>query len=610
MAARAVARRLRLPVCLAGAGAGLALYVRDADKEYRALPEEALPQHYDPVQIAAVWRKHPRCAIARLTEIGAATLPFCVRLAADYTYSCVTRTANAADSEAQQTQRAKELREILTKLGPTFIKFGQMLSIRPDAIPPSAVYELQKLCDAVPSYPTIEALKLIECELGRPAVQMFDELDGATQPIAAASLGQVYRCRLRGSGQQVALKVQRPDMIRAVSLDLYLLRCVMHAVEWFKKNILTGILGAADRSSFDVKLLDTFANASYKELDYVHEGNNLERFRTELVPLLNGKVRVPQCFWEVTSRKVLVTEWIEGEQLAKSSPAVINRLITTGVDCFLTQLLRVSFFHSDPHPGNLLVDAEERLVLIDFGLCAHIDSLDSRAITSAIVNLMRGHVEGLVDDAIALRFLPADVDKTALLPPLRRIFDQGRLAAAHELTTRSRKGGIGTAQRRAQFSAISRDLNQIFYEFPFSVPDYFALLTRALIVLEGIALTGDPDFDLFQAAYPYAAKHAAKLFGASQFASMLGEAAIAASSLQSVVSPTAEADVSDGLATRSYEAPRRFLIDCDGTQHGVRTEALMEAVQQNHVVAPSTFACCASPEMGIIGTGQHRRGTP
>jgi hypothetical protein len=155
------------------------------------------------------------------------------------------------------------------------------------------------------------------------------------------------------------------------------------------------------------------------------------------------------------------------------------------------------------------------------------------------VHLMRGEVEALVEDAVTLRFLPADVDRAALLPPLKRVFARGKLAAA-ELES-VRRGGEGARQgvdqgaganggygaiesKRAQFSAISRELNQIFFEFPFTVPEYFALITRALIVLEGIAISGDKDFDLFQAAYPYAARHAARLFGTSQIASMLGEA--------------------------------------------------------------------------------------
>ena len=201
----------------------------------------------------------------------------------------------------------------------------------------------------------------------------------------------------------------------------------------------------------------------------------------------------------------------------------------------------MGFFHSDPHPGNLLVDSQDRLVLIDFGLCAEIAQFDARQLTSAIVHLMRGEVEALVEDAVTLRFLPPDVDRDALLPPLKRIFAQGKLAAAElEAAKRDRKaqphggGGAGMLEgygamesKRAQFSAISRELNQIFFEFPFTVPEYFALITRALIVLEGIALTGDKDFDIFRASYPYAARHAASVFGAGELATMLGAAAAA-----------------------------------------------------------------------------------
>jgi len=539
-------RRLRAPATALGTSAlATSLYVRGADQEFVAVSESELPLTYDPDRISTVWSTHPRCVLARMRTIALAAVPFSARLVTDFIVH--RRDEPASQRDARHAERARELRNVLTDLGPTFIKFGQMLSIRPDVLPPPAVYELQKLCDAVPSYPTADALRLIEAELGRPAAEVFSGLDEVTTPIAAASLGQVYRCRLIDGGAEVAVKVQRPDMIRSVSLDLFILRQCMFAVEWFKTRVLIATFGSADRLSFDVALLDTFARASYLELDYMHEASNLERFQSELVPRMGGLVYVPSCERPLTTRKVLVTEWIEGEQLARSPPDVIKRLTAVGVACFLAQLLDVGFFHSDPHPGNLLVDAQGRLVLIDFGLCAEIAAFDSRALTSAIVHLMRADVDALIEDGVLLRFLPPDVDRAALAPPLRRIFEQGRVAAAEEIArlrvdksgAPSRGGGGGgrmagdgdrmdqysaMATKRAQFSAISRDLNQIFFEFPFTVPEYFALITRALIVLEGIALTGDPDFDLFNAAYPIAARHAASLFGASNLAMMLGEA--------------------------------------------------------------------------------------
>ncbi|EOD29507.1 hypothetical protein EMIHUDRAFT_113732 [Emiliania huxleyi CCMP1516] len=469
---RHAARRLRAPaLAVAGCAAGTSLYLRGADEEFRHVSESELPTTYDPEAFAAVWSAHPRCCLARLREIVARVAPLAAVVLRDSLRGGVPGESEA-ERDARYALRARELRGCLTDLGPTFIKAGQALSIRPDVLPPPAVYELQKLCDAVPSYPTAAALALIEAELGAPASSLF-ELDASSEPIAAASLGQVYRCRLREGGAEVALKVQRPDMIRAVSLDLYLLRRYCLFVEWFKVRVLTNLLGAAERTPFDVALLDTFARASYLELDYRHEAANLERFRTELLPRLGSSVYVPRSYPAVTTRKVLATEWIEGEQLARSPPEVINRLIATGVDCFISQLLDVGFFHSDPHPGDP----------------PPTPTLPIRHLTSAIVNLMRGDVEGLVNDAstlrslgsaITLRFLPPDVDREALLPPLRRVFEQGRLAAATQASEslggggRRRGGG-----RAAQYSA---------------------------------------------AAYPLAAQHAARLFGAKQLASMLGEA--------------------------------------------------------------------------------------
>ena len=323
MLLRATWRPLRLlgGTAAASVGAvGACLY--GADAEYRSIDESALPTVYDPEALTDIWVRHPRCALRRVGEIGVRSVPFLSKVVADYAVRrFLSPDEDVAAREARHAARAVELRLLLTELGPTFIKFGQMLSIRPDVMPPVVVHELQKLCDSVPSYPTDEALRLIEAELGRPASDVFDGLDEGTRPIAAASLGQVYRCTLRESGEEVALKVQRPDVIRAVSLDLYLMRNYMRAVEWFKVAVLTRMLGAAERTPFDVNLLDTFARASYLELDYRAEARNLQRFTDELVPRMGGAIYVPRWYARASTRKVLTTEWIEGEQVTPAPRA-------------------------------------------------------------------------------------------------------------------------------------------------------------------------------------------------------------------------------------------------------------------------------------------------
>lgn len=532
---------------------GVARY--DRQQQTTAHTERQLPLAYDPDAIATYWSNHTCVVLARIFDISSNVVPFLCRAGVAY----------ASTDQWEETKQQKwgiELRVLLSNLGPTFIKFGQMLSIRPDVLPTPILVELQKLCDACQPFPTDVAIDLIEQELGKPIAAVYQGLDRHSIPIAAASLGQVFKCTLASTGQTVAVKVQRPDMVRSVSLDLYILRKYTQCVERFKA-LLMQMKYLGTRKQFDVHLLDTFANASYYELDYNHEASNQERFYHSLSNLSqHNHIYVPQVYRHCTSRKVLTTEWIDGVQLAKSSPETIKRLIPFGVECFLNQLLSIGFFHSDPHPGNLLVNKHGQLVLIDFGLCAEVDQLDTKGMTSAIVHLMRGDVSALIDDAIALRFLPKDVDKTSLLPALQTVFDNAQLAEENIALGGANGQGQGqgqsgrgrdtgdtrdtrdntrgtlpvdpsppttgfafefkTQERRAQFKHISRDLNAIFYKYPFVVPDYFALITRALIVLEGIAIKGDKHFDIFAAAYPFAESRAVQVFGWTGLARIAG----------------------------------------------------------------------------------------
>jgi len=524
---------------------GVAQY--DRQQQTSEHTETQLPLAYDPDAIATYWSNHTCIVLARIFDITSNVVPFLCRAGVAY-------ASTDQWEETNQQQWGIELRVLLSSLGPTFIKFGQMLSIRPDVLPTPILVELQKLCDACQPFPTDEAIDLIEQELGKPIAAVYQGLDRHSTPIAAASLGQVFKCTLASTGQTVAVKVQRPDMVRSVSLDLYILRKYTQCVERFKA-LLMHMKYLGTRKQFDVHLLDTFANASYYELDYNHEASNQERFYHSLSKLSqHNHIYVPQVYRHCTSRKVLTTEWIDGVQLAKSSPETIKRLIPFGVECFLNQLLSIGFFHSDPHPGNLLVNKQGQLVLIDFGLCAEVDQLDTKGMTSAIVHLMRGDVSALIDDAIALRFLPKDVDKTSLLPALQTVFDNAQLAEENNALVGGANGpgqhqhqhGRGrdatpgtlpvdplppttgfefefkTQERRAQFKHISRDLNAIFYKYPFVVPDYFALITRALIVLEGIAIKGDKHFDIFAAAYPFAESRAVQVFGWTGLARIAG----------------------------------------------------------------------------------------
>jgi len=483
-------------------------------------PDGSLPTEYNIPAIQAYWRRRPKEVILRMIEVALAFAPYLWKITI-WEYLIRKKIRH---HEGIQRKYAIQLRNILTNLGPCFIKFGQALSIRPDILPSTFLIELQKLCDNVPPFSTIDAIDVIEDELGKGSVvKNFLDLHYETRPIAAASLGQVYKLRLRQSKfnkenpqnciddeRWVAVKVQRPDMIETILKDLFILRILAGVVE----NIITTF---TNQQPYNVALLDTFASASLQEINYKKEAENQEMFRNNLMPLMGGKIYIPEVYHELTTRKVIVTEWIEGEKLANSSPKVIERLTKVGIECFLNQLLVTGLFHADPHPGNLLVTKDQKLAIIDFGLCEHVPLPDTKNLTIAIVHLMQQDVHGLILDAIKLGFLPEDVNTPSLEDDLQRIFDNANIVEEiiniPKRVSNSDKQFSSIVTRRKQFWAVSKDLNKIFFNYPFLVPDYFALMTRAMIVLEGIAVTGNPEFDIFTESYPYAFKIALKSFG-------------------------------------------------------------------------------------------------
>jgi hypothetical protein len=361
------------------------------------LDDAGLSTEYCPGDVDDYWLQHKAVAVCRLWSIALEVAPYVVRVAwAAFQTSRagegngdddneVVASGESAQHEQQERQEAaaRDLRLILTRLGPLFIKLGQALSIRPDVLPTPVLRELQKLCDSVPPFATALALRLVEQELARPVGDVFVGLDASSAPVAAASLGQVYCCRLRETGELVAVKVQRPDMLRSVTLDLFLLRRYFRVVEAVKEFLMERFPDLlARRKQFDLQLFDTFARATLRELDYKQEAASQEFFAQEIAKRMAGEVYVPGVRWSATSHKVLCSEWIDGKPLASAGADEIRRLVPVGVECFLMQLLELGRFHSDPHPGNLFVEnkvapdcssGKRRLVLLDFGLVASLE---------------------------------------------------------------------------------------------------------------------------------------------------------------------------------------------------------------------------------------------
>jgi predicted unusual protein kinase regulating ubiquinone biosynthesis (AarF/ABC1/UbiB family) len=384
------------------------------------------------------------------------------------------------ESEAQQKSQAVHLREILTDLGPAFIKIGQALSTRPDLVPPIYLEELTKLQDQLPPFPNAVAFQFIEEELGARPDEVYAEL--SAEPIAAASLGQVYRGRLK-TGEAVAVKVQRPGLAENIALDMYILRGL---AAWAMKNI------KRVRSNL-VAIVDELATRIFEELDYSQEGRNAERF-AELYGHF-PEIYVPRIYWQYTGRRVLTMEWITGTKLTqldaiREQGIDATHLIDVGVQCSLRQLLEHGFFHADPHPGNLLAMPDGKLAYLDFGMMSQVKPYQRYGLIEAIVHLVNRDFEGLAHDYVKLEFLTPDVDLTPIIPAFAQVFNDA----------------LGASVAEINIKTITDQLSALMYEYPFQVPAYYALIIRSLVTLEGIAINVDPEFKVLSKAYPYVAK--------------------------------------------------------------------------------------------------------
>ncbi|KAG8060737.1 hypothetical protein GUJ93_ZPchr0002g24254 [Zizania palustris] len=436
--------------------------------EVSSMNNEALPLVYSPEIISAYWGKRPTAVATRVVQLLSVAGGFISHLISDLINNKL---------KENEVARAIELREIVTSLGPAYIKLGQALSIRPDILSPAAMTELQKLCDKVPSFPDDIAMTLLEEELGRPWSEIYSEL--SPSPIAAASLGQVYKGRLKENGDLVAVKVQRPFVLETVTIDLFIIRNLGLVLRRFPQ-VSIDVVG----------LVDEWAARFFEELDYVNEGENGTRF-AEMMKRDLPQVVVPKTYNKYTSRKVLTTQWIDGEKLSQSTEDDVGSLVSVGVICYLKQLLDTGFFHADPHPGNMIRTPDGKLAILDFGLVTKLTDDQKYGMIEAIAHLIHRDYDAIVKDFVKLGFIPEGVNLDPILPVLAKVFDQAL------------EGG---GAKNINFQELAADLAQITFDYPFRIPPYFALIIRAIGVLEGIALVGDPEFAIVDEAYPYIAQ--------------------------------------------------------------------------------------------------------
>jgi ubiquinone biosynthesis protein len=393
-------------------------------------------------------------------------------------HSAEARLASASNGGA--SARGQHLRELFDELGPTFVKFGQLLSTRPDVVPPDIIAELRPLQDDVRPFPFEQAKHVIEEDLGNTLERLF--LTFEPHHVAAASIGQVYRATLP-NGKEVAVKVQRPGAPRQIEADLALLH---QAARLVKERVHA--LDFIDATA----LIDEFGIQLRHELDYRLEARNAEGFRRDFAG--SPHVHVPKVYWTYTRARVLTLEWLEGTHVrdVDSLPFTIEErrelayLIT---ETWMTMIFRNGFFHGDPHPANILVLEQAGTIgLVDFGAVGKLSDDDMTKLTRLFIDAAAENID----------MLPKRLADLGVRYPKER--EQEFLAALREIYYRY----YGASIAEIDPIQIVREAFQLIYTMNLRLPTRFLLLDRAIATLGAVGVELYPEFNVFEVARPYA----------------------------------------------------------------------------------------------------------
>ena len=374
--------------------------------------------------------------------------------------------------------RPARLRMAIEELGPTFIKLGQILSTRPDILPPEYIEELQKLQDDVPSVPWPEIKAQLTEDLG-DLDEIFESIDEV--PMAAASMAQAHRAVLRDGSRPIVLKILRPKIDRLIAADIEILEAV---AEWLSRH-------TRDLPFDPVSVVNEFSKAIEHELDFVHEGRNTDLFRSNLEE--GEQAWFPEVFWSVTRKRVLGLEEIKGVQLSKWKQANLSidqreSLVRNGALTVLRQVLEVGFFHADPHPGNLFLMEDGRICFIDCGMAGRVDAETVTDLANLIYGVASGDIEKLYPAFLALGQVDEDeVNRRELRRDLQDFLDQF----------------TGISFEKVDMSAMLQAFTEGLRKHKLQCPAEIVLMIKALTTIEGVAEDLDPAFDLVQFARPH-----------------------------------------------------------------------------------------------------------
>ena len=379
-------------------------------------------------------------------------------------------------SEETHRERARKLTETIAALGPSFIKLAQVFGIRADIIPQLYVEELRNLHDRVPPFPTSEVRKRIQNELKQPLEAVFETFE--LEPLAAASLGQVHRARYRG--EDVIVKVLRPGVEELVATDIRVVQNLVFILEQFIDHHIIH----STRT-----IIDEFSRVIAEEMDFHHEADNVERFGELFRD--SDFVIIPRVYRDVTTTRVLVMQFFEGFRVTEVDEILrhnvdTKKMIENLIEFYGDQLLIHGFFHADPHPGNILIRPDSRIVLLDYGMVLEITPELRQDLVRIVVAAVRSDVDELINLAYKLDMLEYDVSPSVVREAAQAIIS---IHFDRSLTQR-------------QIQEITYQILGTFYRFPLRLPSSFVYILRAGVLIEGIGIAYDPNFNSLTTAIP------------------------------------------------------------------------------------------------------------
>ncbi len=388
---------------------------------------------------------------------------------------------------SQPDDLAVHFRLALEEAGPTFVKFGQILSTRADLLPPSFITELSKLVDSVSPEPWELMHALLRRELGRPPEEIFASID--PQPMATASLSQVHAAVLP-DGQEVVIKVQRPNITSVIDTDLEILASLAARAQSTSLGKVYDFTGIADDFGFTLR----------NELDYQREGRNADRLRESFADEPNI-LYIPKVYWELSTRHVLVMERIHGIKIS-DIPALDaagydrHKVALNSASATIKQVMEDGFFHADPHAGNYLILPGEVIGLVDFGKVGYLRDKDRMDLIRLYIVAIEMDVDGLIDQLVRMNSVREDVDRNRLAYDFSRFLNKYN----------------GTPIKYIRATELIDEITAITFRHHLRLPSTWWLVGQTIAMLEGIGLQLDPDFDVFKAAEPHAKRLMKNLF--------------------------------------------------------------------------------------------------